>query len=341
MKRFFLLFCLLGLSSACKEKKSLEEKVVPVTVMEVQDVQSFYTRNYLGTVVTKHHRTLHTLYAGTVVELKVRVGEKVTKNQLLAVVDAPTVNSMKKTSDATLAQARDGYERARKVYEAGGLSEIKWMDVQTKLTQAESAAAMADDMQENCRIKAPWDATVSEVFVTLGDELSPMARMVSLIDENHLEVTIGIPESEFSKVREGMAARVVIPALDYLELKAKIDEIEVQASPVSHSYLARLICENQPVSLKAGMACKVNLETDNCSRVIVPASVIKVDDRGRYVWLADENDRVVKRHITSGGFSGTGVVIAGGVDVGERIIVEGGSKVSTGMKVLPTTVDAL
>ena len=326
---------------SCGPKKQQKETVVPVAVMEVQDVQSSYTRSYIGTVVSKHTTVLVSPYGGTIVELPVHRGQKIAKGGLVVEIDSPTANSMKKTADATLSQARDGYRRAEKVYQAGGMSEIQWKDVSTKLIQAEATAEMADRMRRECHVTAPWDAAVSDLFVAVGDEVKPMARLATLIDENHLEVSIGVPENEFARIRKGLQGTVVIPALDYLSAEAEVDEIGVLASVVSHSYNVRLTFKQQPKGLKAGMACKVSLETDRKSRVVVPASVVKVDDNGRYIWVVNADDRVEKRSVSAGNFAGTGVAIESGVEQGDRIIVEGSQKVSTGMKVIPDVVEAL
>lgn len=338
---WFCPLAVLWAAVSCAPKKGQAETVVPVTVLQVQDLQSSYTRTYIGTVVSKHSTVLLSPYAGTVVELPVRTGQKVKQDALIVKVDSPTANNMKKTADATLSQARDGYRRAEKVYKAGGMSELQWKDISTKLIQAESTAEMAQSMQDDCQLRAPWDATVCELHVATGDEVKPLARLATLIDEHHLDVSIGVPENEFSRISEGMKGKVVVPALDYLEAEVEIDEIGVQASMVSHSYQVRLSFEKQPEALKAGMACKVSLETDRQDRMIVPASVIKVDDNGRYVWLVNADDRVEKRYVRAGGFAGTGIAIESGVRQGDRIIVEGTQKVSSGMKVSPEVLELL
>ena len=326
---------------SCGPKKQQKETVVPVAVMEVQDVQSSYTRSYIGTVVSKNTTVLMSPYGGTIVKLPVHLGQKMSGGALIAEVDSPTVKNMKKTADATLSQAQDGYQRAEKVYKAGGMSEIQWKDISTKLVQAEATAEMADNMVKECHITAPWDASISELYVTVGDEVKPMSRLATLIDETNLEVSIGVPENEFSRIHEGLEAQVVIPALDYLSSDASVNEIGVLASLVSHSYNVRLTFHQQPKGLKAGMACKVSLQTDQQRRIIVPASAVKVDDNGRYIWVVNADDQVEKRAVTAGKFAGTGVSIESGVNMGDRIIVEGSQKVSTGMKVQPKVVEAL
>ena len=294
---------------SCGPKKQQKETVVPVAVMEVQDVQSSYTRSYIGTVVSKNTTVLMSPYGGTIVKLPVHLGQKMSGGALIAEVDSPTVKNMKKTADATLSQAQDGYQRAEKVYKAGGMSEIQWKDISTKLVQAEAPAEMADHMVKECHITAPWDASISELYVTVGDEVKPMSRLATLIDETNLEVSIGVPENEFSRIHEGLEAQVVIPALDYLSSDASVNEIGVLASLVSHSYNVRLTFHQQPKGLKAGMACKVSLQTDQQRRIIVPASAVKVDDNGRYIWVVNADDQVEKRAVTAGKFAGTGVSI--------------------------------
>lgn len=332
MKRYsaaiivLILFALTG----CKEH---EKSAVTVEVVRVAKTSSTYTRSYLGTVTAYDIHLMLSTYGGTVTTLNAKVGQRVTKGQLLAVIDAPDVKSLNKANMATLRQARDGYERAKKVYEGGGLSEIKWMEVQTQLAQAESAAEISQHSLDECQIKSPFTGTIDEVFVTLGKEITPGSRIATIIDESTLEVSIDIPEGEYSTVKKGDKAEVVIPALDELRLTATVNDIGVRSTSITHSYTAKLVIDNYPADLKAGMACKVYLRSDLQERLAVPASVVKTDDEGRYVWVIDSEGIVSKRRVVTMGFIEKGVAIQEGLVPDDLVIVEGISKVSSGMKV--------
>ena len=71
----------------------------------------------------------------------------------------------------------------------------------------------------------------------------------------------------------------------------------------------------------------------NNSQIVIPNSVVQVDYNGdHFVWLC--NDGVaVKQTVSVGALSGTGVIISSGLAVGDKVIVEGASKVSENMKV--------
>ena len=66
--------------------------------------------------------------------------------------------------------------------------------------------------------------------------------------------------------------------------------------------------------------------------VIIPASVVRTDAEGRYVWLVVDG-KVEKRYISVGGFAGKGISVTQGLEAGEQVITEGTQKVSSGMKV--------
>lgn len=82
-----------------------------------------------------------------------------------------------------------------------------------------------------------------------------------------------------------------------------------------------------------GMAVKVRFDMDGGSRMVIPASAVQMDDAGKYVWL-DDGGVVRKARIEVGGYSGRGIVVGSGLEDGDKVIVAGYQKVSTGMKVV-------
>lgn len=334
MKKGFIISAVsLLVLCACSSSGEKPEKVIPVGAVQVKESALAYSKSYVGQVTAKSHHLILCPHMGTIQDLDVRVGQKVAQGQKVAKVNAPNVNSMYRSSQATLRQAEDGYARAKKVYEAGGLSEIKWMDVQTKLTQAQSAAEISQKSLDDCVMTSPSKGTVSEVYVTVGSDVNIGSRIAMIIDDTALEVAIAVPESEYSILKEGEGAEVVVQALDYAKVKATISSIDVNTAALSHSYSARLSLKDYPKDLKSGMACKVYLTTSLHEQTSVPAAAVKTDDHGRYVWVVNKDSRVEKRRVVTKGYVGDGVAVGEGLCGGDVVIVRGISKVSTGMKV--------
>ena len=122
---------------------------VPVKAVVVRSADSFGSDTYIGTVRASRSSVVSSRYAGTLVSLPVREGQYVDKGDVIGTVSSQNVASMRDMSLASLEQARDGYERAKSVYEKGSMAEVKWVEVKTKLAQAEASARAAQQAYDD------------------------------------------------------------------------------------------------------------------------------------------------------------------------------------------------
>ena len=326
------------MSVSCKGGKSIFDKNttydIPVKVMTAGESESTGVRSYVGTAAAEKSAVLSCRYPGRVVKLDVRKGEYVKAGDVLAEVESQNVLSTWTMSHSSLEQARDGYDRARKVHRSGSMADVKMVEVETKLAQAEAAVKAADAALEDCRIKAPFSGVVQEVLVSEGMELNPLEGILSLLDISSVEIDFPVPESELADIGKGDTARVSVPALDVEDMPAVITSKGVFASPLSHTYECTAVPVRKIPGLMPGMVVKVRIDTGNGPGIVIPASVIRTDVDGRYVWTVSDEGIVSKKHVVPGGFSGKGVIIAEGLSAGDKVITEGVQKVCTGMKVM-------
>jgi RND family efflux transporter MFP subunit len=152
-----------------------------------------------------------------------------------------------------------------------------------------------------------------------------------LIDE--VNINVPVPENEIGNIKTGQPAMVTVSALGNREYKGIIDNKGVEANPVSHTYAVRIRTGNPQSELMPGMVCKVSLQNVEDKKVIIPNKSVQISpDNKKFVWLADGNT-ATRRFITVGSLSDYGVIVEDGLSAGDRLIVEGGNKVSEGMKI--------
>ena len=108
------------------------------------------------------------MVGGQVLEVACRMGERVQKGEVLLRVDSASAIDAREAARATLRQAEDAYRRVTEVHGAGGVTEQQLIEVETKLAQARSMAAMAERRVENCVLRSPSAGVVGEVHVTEG-----------------------------------------------------------------------------------------------------------------------------------------------------------------------------
>lgn len=325
----------LCLPLACKNEKRTSTTKTPIKV-QVQTVKKqrvVSEKTYVGKVESATDLDLNSPFAARVEEVLVKQGQRVKKGDKLAILYSENVESMLATAQATMAQAQDGYDRLSKVKDNGSVSELKQVEVQTQLSKAQAMLKSAEKAKEDCTVKAPVDGTISEVRIQAGEELAIMQPLFNIIDLDRLEVSIDVPEMELGLYNIVDSAKVCVPALGEKALGASLCKKGVNAERMTHSYKCGLALSEAEEGLRPGMIGKVSFQRAEREAVVLPAKVLRVDDKGRYLWTVNTQDIVEKVYVQTGDYSGNGLIIESGLEEGMRVICEGMSKVCGGMKV--------
>ena len=210
---------------------------------------------------------------------------------------------------------------------------VKMVEMETNLAKARALAASSEASLEDCRIKAPFRGTVCDILAEVGENVAPGSPLMKIADVSSLEISIHVPETEIGKITTGMKAEVEIPAIGRSGLSAKVSSKGVMATALSHTYPCILSIIGDNSGLMSGMVCRVRIIRDrSVESIIVPSDAIGTDMQGRFVWTV-EDGRAVKKTVTTGGYIADGVTITAGLEEGDVLIVRGGDRVSTGMKV--------
>lgn len=309
-------------------------RVVAVNTMLVENSSYESSREYAGTLEEKTSTELCFEASGRVTSVRVREGQYVKAGQLLATVDNTTTRNAYNAAKASLDRAQDGYDRARQVYEKGSLPEVKWVEVQTQLDQARSVEEISRKNLENCSLYAPVSGTVCDKRIEVGSTVGPVVPVMRIVNMQGLYVKVSIPEIDINKVKVGDRAKVVVGAVGDTLYDAVVEERNVDADPLSHSYMLRMRVCGSTKGLLPGMVCRVKFAGERSEGGYeVPNRAVQLDNDGcRFVWVV--RDSVAeKRRVVISDLTATGVLVNSGLAEGDRVIVDGGQKVSTGTRV--------
>ena len=346
--RTFAALALVSLFLAgCSKKQEAQTAVQPMTVKvkemtvgtDSHMMASGY--GYSGTVEEESGASLSFTTGGTIMQLKVKVGDRVRKRQLIATVDPTQVRNSYEMAHATKMQAEDAYRRMKQLHDKGSLPEIKWVEAQSQLQQAVSAESIAKKSLADCNLHAPFSGVISDKFAEVGQNAAPGMPVVKLVTTKALNVKISVPESEIAGIHVRQRARILVQALDGKQYEGYVIEKGVIADPVSRSYSVKIRVEGTDNALLPGMVSQVSLgkisqaspSQESVAPIVIPAHLVQLaDDNSNFVWL-DEGGKAVRRSIVCGEYSSNGVSIVSGLKSGDRVIVEGQQKVSNGTKV--------
>ena len=343
-----MLCCLLLLSCGRKAAKQAQTVApIPVQVQVVGEQTSVAQHTYVGTIEEERRVPLSVETGGQVLEVACRMGERVQKGEVLLCVDSASAIDAREAARATLRQAEDAYRRVTEVHGAGGVTEQQLIEVETKLAQARSMAAMAERRVENCVLRSPSDGVVGEVHVAEGQMLSPMTPAMTLYIVDRLYVTFSVPESEVAEIAVGDMGSMEVPAIEQgaklvptcresqessTSFPVRVVEKGMKANALSHAYPVRAEVLKKGLLLP-GMVGKVRMQGQQSEGVVIPAACVQVTTEGKSVWVVQEDSTAVRRLIQIGQYVPNGVLVTDGLQTGDRVVTDGFQKLYKGAKV--------
>lgn len=337
VSRVIPLAFLLVVFSSCKHEPKEENNSRPavrVKTMTVANngIEEKFT--YSGTVEEESGSAVSFSTAGTIKSLNVSEGQNVKKGQLIGTLDDASLRNAYEIALATLNQAKDAYNRMKMLHDSNSLPDIKWIDVQSKLKQAESAAEIARIALNDARLYAPVSGVVSEKMASVGQTAAPGIPVVKIVDIRDVKVGISIPENDISGFSNGTSARITTKAAPEEVYTGKLVEKGVSANPLSRSYMVKYQVDNSAGRLLPGMICEVVISAASSSEgVILPVTaVLLASDNTHFVWL-DSGGAAKKRIVKPGAMLPEGIMIESGLNNGDKVIIAGMDKVSEGTKV--------
>lgn len=341
MKQFFIIFATILALSSCNRYKGEHQwwsDSIPVETLVVGDGRMPTERNYIGSIASEQEIALSFPLGGTLTKVAVGNGDRVSKGQLLAEVDATTAASLHATALATLRQAEDAYRRLEPVYREGGLSEVKWVEMETNLEKARQSEVSARKHLEDCTIRAPFNGVVSCEDRQVGQEMRPGETFCKVVDMKRLRVEFSVPEQEISLIEKGDVATAKVPSLGEGTLTLIINDKSLNANPLGHTYKIFASIEKAEGGLKVeqilpDMVAKVHIRLTELGGIVVPSDCVETMPEGTVVWVL-EGGKTFQRQVKVGDFIRNGVMIESGLKSGDTVVTSGHQKLFSGARVL-------
>lgn len=365
MKKGTLTILILILFVGCSKQKEETTKNAIKVDTEVTTVGANGNGIYYVGVVEESEATAVSFTSmGVIKRMYVSEGQIVSRGQLLAEIDASTSSNgveiakasthqakdMVKQAEDTYAQAKDAYDRMKILHDNGSLPEIKWVEVETRLKQAETAlntarmgvvSAQATEKiaykgVADTRLIAPVGGVIGKKQLDAGETALPSQAVLSILNISTVKVKVSIPETELKYIGNNTPTAIIVEAINKTYNGGHIEK-GVQADVTTHTYDIRINVANPGNRLLPGMVANVifpTINTNGKASVFVPITAVQKQADGRnFIWVVDKQNKAHRAAVTTGQTSGNRIAIIDGISIGERIITEGYQKLSEGSEV--------
>jgi len=185
-------------------------------------------------------------------------------------------------------------------------------------------------------IESTIDGMVKEVYVEIGDYISPQIPLLQVIDMDVVEVVVHIPERDIGRISAGLQAEVEVVPYPDRAFKGKVDELSPVVEPISRTREARIRINNASHVLKPGMFGEVKIIIRKSGdAILIPVAALVERENSRVVFTVNnEKATLVEPEIDIK--EGDMISVLSGIEEGNRVIVIGQQNVNDGDEVRVT-----
>ncbi len=346
---------LLALLAACGKPETPPAQALPVLVVHPQGGEGMALAAYPGEVRAREEAALSFRVGGNLVRREVDAGQRVSKGQLLAELDASDYALQARASqaqyaaaEADLVRARDEHRRYVALAEQQLVSRSA-LDAQTatlKAAQGQADAARANlDVNRNqaayAQLHAPAAGMIASREAEAGQVVSAGQTIYTLAADGAREVAIALPESAIRDFSVGQAVEVELWNQPGKHLPGSIRLIAGAADAQTRTYAARVSLAPEALNeVELGQSARVFIRHGKDGVLSVPLAAVQPGKQAQQasVWVVNPADgKLQARAVTLGTYGPEQVPVLQGLKGDEWVVAAGGHLLREGQPV--TAVD--
>lgn len=338
MKKFALLLFLPPLFMpmvACK-RESLQEKTkttIQVSLTEAQAAQLPERLLLTGELKGQEDAWIAADTTGKVAAALVERGSTVRKGQALIRLECANYALDFKQADSGFVAAKAQYdqlkadmERYRILLDRATITRTDFDRVQTQFHVAtanfEAAQARRDQARkrmDDSVIKAPFAGSIVERIVQVGEYVRPESKILRLVSNGPLRLTIHVPESAISRIKPRQTLNFQVAAFGQERFPGTVKFIPAGLNEQTRDFVVEAEVQNPEGKLRAGMFASAQLTTGETPGVVIPVEAVRQEGSNSKVYVA-VNGKLQERLIETGETRDALMEVRKGLKAGEQVV---------------------
>jgi len=264
--------------------------------------------------------------SGTLDEILVSSGQKVSKGDLIARLDREEQVILRDQAAVALRSAKEKAESYRNLQ---SFSRLDVLDAQIAEEQAQLQLTTAELNLKRRDIVAPIDGVIGIVGVSVGDNVTNTTAIVSLDNRSQLLVDFWAPERFVAAVRPGMPVEAKSVSRPGQVFQGTVEAVDSRVDQASRTIRIRAKIDNPDDVLRAGMSFAVAMRFPGDSYAAVNPLAVQWDGEGSFVWQIVDN-KSVKTRVTIVQRNSDQILVEAPLKEGDVVAVEGLQRVREG-----------
>lgn len=298
--------------------------------------------------------------AGKITKVLVVPGQKVSKGQLIALLDdqqlvaqlqqttAPQRTALNQVVQAKIALdlAKKNLTRAEALYAKdivaekdviAARSQVDLSKAQVEAAEARVAEAKAAPLNVATqlawtKIVSPISGVIAQRFLNVGDLTDPSKPVAHVVNLSKVIIDANMPADSPAEPKEGQTAFITTVALPGIKYGARITAISPVVDTARNTVSIQLLCQNEHGRLKEGQQVVVSIGTVATKAALVPqtALVPGADDPAEHFVYVVRGGKLKLTKVVVGDAEDGQVPVFEGLSDGDELVISGAYGVPDG-----------
>ncbi len=341
-----------GCSSEPKSVQAAPEVVSGLQVVSAELAVIPDVVKAVGTVRAAQTTQIAAQVMGNIVALNVREGDRVSRGQVLIVIDdtqaraaaeraqaavlAAEKDIVAAQSEATLAEST--FKRYENLWQKNSVSAQEFDEIKARAQaaqarlelanagqqQARAALAQANAQLGYSRVRAPFDGVITEKKADLGTVAAPGMPLLTVEDTRRYQLEVTVDESQAAAVKMGAAVPVGLDATAR-QVTAKVAQVVPASDPGSHSFIVKLDLPSAP-DVRSGLFGRAQFPKGTREALLIPLAALVSRGQLQNAYVVGMDGTASLRYITIAPVDDKRIEVLSGLQPGEKVVVEPGSR---------------
>ncbi len=345
---------LVSILSGCATSRAAPaapERAVLVDLTQVRTAPVDDASEYVGRIESRRSIDLLPQVEGRITKIYVASGDTVAPGQPVVEIDpreqraeVRAAHEQRRSADATLVNARAQYERAKRLFEKGAISQAEHDQTRANYEAAEANVASqvsrvkAESVQlRYFTVTAPFEGVVGDIIARLGDRVTTSTVLTTIDQHRRLQIYVYVPGEEASKVQLGVRVQIVVS--DRVVDEGTIDFVSPRIDRDTQTVLVTASVASDGGALRQDEQVRARIVFGTRDRMLVPTTAISRLGAQAFVFVAERSGEALvvrQRPVELGVVAGNDYIVEKVLQSGDQIVVSGAQKLADGTPVRPS-----
>ncbi len=295
---------------------------------------------------------------GSVIEMDASVGDRVTEGALIAVLDKDRLALERDRIEAIVTQQRanltaaladlekrrNALKRLEGISKSAAFSQARYEDIlqdvasqtgqvaetRAQLVQAETQLKRAERDVSDAEIRAPFPGVISETHTAVGSYLSIGSPVVTIINDNALDIEADVPSGRLKGIKPGTVVSIRLD--NEAQIRATVRAIVPSENPRTRTRPVRFTPELGDGAYADNQSITVLLPVGNARTAVTVSKDAVIERNGSMSVFVVRNGAAAPVPVTVGEGVGDRFVVTSGLSAGDKVVIRGNEGLRPGQR---------